>query len=865
MWKYRSGRIFARQILLAWLAVAGAQAAFQIENSRLTADGQPLLVRGVIYSNTPIGSRWSDTIATSECLYARDFPLIRGLGANTVRTLARVQPGERAFRAGLEANDLYWLAGFPLDRFYDPKRSLSAGSAAGRALRQQILTEFREYAQGWAHEPRLVAFVFGNQVGADYNQKFAGSVADFYSLVREAAGALQGPDSASHLLTTAVAGIGDIGAFALGTDDASQPELAFWSIDLLGEPSLGTTLRALRNRTSKSFLVSQFGVDAYDGQVQAEDTEAQAVTAEALAREIEEAAAGGIEPLLGGVWAALLDEWWRGGVEADIHGTAGRLINSLADGVVHPGWLGLFGVAQSGIPGLDTLRVRDAYFALAGVWAGVAPMDLTQAGRPLLPPDGVRNMASGLMLVAPGGLITFHGEALGSGMDAAPGADLPQQLGTVSACVNGQPVPLLFAEEQEIRGQLPWGVSEGVAEALVYRAGVASNVVTVEVGAHAPGILDRGVFRAGMPCPAGQLNGVRPGSYLEVYATGLGTLPFRPPNGVAPVEPLVLAQFPQARLGGRELAVLYSGLLPGVVGVYQTNVHIPSDIVPEVAELRLSQGDVSSNPYLLQVTAADQPPAFSLRGPHPDVMVIQQGGPQQTAFLEVEGFNSFCDLVRFQISGLPPGVRATIPVGFPGQTVPLSLRAEPEAARVEAVPVTVTAESVVPETVSRTLRLTVLPGGGDIRVQVVSGGWLSGAPVARFEMEGSVLYEVFGGGPGRGFNFLTLDPQNGALGPVRSFDTWSDEEAVTAMEAYLQALPAGVLVLGAIADDGWLLIGDQTRAIIREALASELIDRLAYQYSWAIIARKGAETPIAEGLMPNGRVVLERVVSFPLP
>ena len=149
-------------------------------------------------------------------------------------------------------------------------------------------------------------------------------------------------------------------------------------------------------------------------------------------------------------------------------------------------------------------------------------------------------------------------------------------------------------------------------------------------------------------------------------------------------------------------------------------------------------------------------------------------------------------------------------------------------------------------------------------IRVVSGGFVSGSPRARFEIEGRVIFETVGGGPGRGFNFVTLNDQTGEIRPVRSFDTWDSDDAVAAMESYLLSLPRGTVVLGAIADDGVYRITDQTRRVIAETLGAQLIERVEYQWSWAIIARVGTSPPMAERLMPNGVVSLDRVLSFPL-
>ena len=73
------------------------------------------------------------------------------------------------------------------------------------------------------------------------------------------------------------------------------------------------------------------------------------------------------------------------------------------------------------------------------------------------------------------------------------------------------------------------------------------------------------------------------------------------------------------------------------------------------------------------------------------------------------------------------------------------------------------------------------------------------------------------------------------------------------------------MVLGAVADDGSLLITGETRRVIEETLGSQLISNLGYQQSWAIMTRVGSEIPFAEGHHPVGTVVLDRWLSFPMP
>ena len=835
----RESAAAVRLLLLVCFASLEAFPQFSISGSRLLLGDAVFAVRGVVYANAPIGSPPSDVLDASNCLYPRDFPLIAGLGANTIRTRERVSPEDRVFRRTLESAGLYWIAGFPVN-LGDP--------------RGEILDDISAYAAGWADEPRLLALSIDGVADRD-----------FYTLLAEASARLHA-EVPGLLITSSVGDPREIGAFDRSTQDVSLPDLDFWSIDLSGQSSIAQAILAVRGRTGKPFLVSGFGVDAYDDGAGAADPPVQALYAGLLAEEIESLLEAGVTGLLGGLYADFADQWGRGGPDPAVHGPGGRQAEGSPDGVWNAAWTGLFGLTKTGVEGLDSLRERPAYQQLAQVWGGFPPAELTLSGRPVIAADGVRNAASGMPLLAPGALLEAAGEELAAGVaQTVTPMDLPFHLGATSVCLDGEAAPLLLAEPSLARGITPWSVRPGVASAVVFRAGAASSPAEVEVREAAPGILSGAVYRPGLPCPVNEDNGVPPGAYLEVYGTGLGAAMAPQQNGIAPGAAVGALLQPSAWLGPYVIPVLYSGLFPGAPGVYQTNVRLSPDAGAGPVELQLEQNGVYSNVHRLRILGESDPPGFALGAPEIEEVVIQAGGPAQTVYLDLKGLNGFCSLVRFELNGLPPGLRGSIPVGLPGQRVPLTLWAEPGAAPAEGAQVMVTAASTIAQRPSRTVRVTVLPASGDVRLRVVSGGWLSGAPEARFLLEDRVLHHVQGGGPGRGFNFLTMDPQTGVIGLLRHFDTWESDEAVVALESFLRGLPDGILVLGAIADDGTNKITSHTRALMRERLGSELIELVDYQWSWAIMARTGAARPIAEGMMPNGTVVLDRVLSFPLP
>ena len=178
------------EFLCVWifllLSVPPLTGGVEISESRLFVDGAAFPVRGVVYSSTPVGQVGFAVFDDAGCLYARDLPLIAAMGANTVRTTALVRPDDRAVRVVLESTGLHWLAGFPLEPYFDAGRSLSPDRPDGRVLRGEILTGFREFVEG-SRGMRVLAFVFGDDVPRDYANKFSGDVGDYYSLLAEAA------------------------------------------------------------------------------------------------------------------------------------------------------------------------------------------------------------------------------------------------------------------------------------------------------------------------------------------------------------------------------------------------------------------------------------------------------------------------------------------------------------------------------------------------------------------------------------------------------------------------------------------------------------------------------------------------------
>jgi uncharacterized protein (TIGR03437 family) len=228
----------------------------------------------------------------------------------------------------------------------------------------------------------------------------------------------------------------------------------------------------------------------------------------------------------------------------------------------------------------------------------------------VVPPQiaSVVNAADGTKPVAPGGLISVYGQQMSPVNIATQEIPLPTALGESCLTVNGIAVPMLFVSSQQINGQLPANVTGSATMTLRTPGGISDNFYFSILPA-APSI-----FRTGAAGPEtglatiyrndnGQLitptNPIHPDDIVVIYATGMGrTSPFVDSGLPAPAVPLPNTVISASvTLGGVPLNVLYAGLVPGEVGVYQVNALVPSG-VPQGMDIPLVVSQAGSSTTL---------------------------------------------------------------------------------------------------------------------------------------------------------------------------------------------------------------------------------------------------------------------------
>jgi uncharacterized protein (TIGR03437 family) len=222
--------------------------------------------------------------------------------------------------------------------------------------------------------------------------------------------------------------------------------------------------------------------------------------------------------------------------------------------------------------------------------------------------------ASYTLAVTPGQIVALFGAELTNvtGSASAELLPLPRTLQNTMVCVNGVAAPLFFASNGQINFQVPYSTAVGLATLLVLRADGSAAQSFVNVYPTLPALFAANASGKGQ---AAALNGdftpntatkrAQRGSFVILFGTGTGTglnngsgQSFVPQDGEAASDnPFsVTNSLPVVMLGGTAAPVLFSGLTPGLVGLWQVNVQIP-DTAPSgtSVEVQMSLGGRAAN------------------------------------------------------------------------------------------------------------------------------------------------------------------------------------------------------------------------------------------------------------------------------
>lgn len=221
--------------------------------------------------------------------------------------------------------------------------------------------------------------------------------------------------------------------------------------------------------------------------------------------------------------------------------------------------------------------------------------------------------------VAPGSVVSLFGHNLAPATIVAAAPPLPTTLGGAWVAVNSIISPLYFVSQTQVNFQVPWSTPANTSVTIRTAQGTfASAPQSVRTARFAPALFalnqqgtGQGAIRiansATVAAPVGTLEDARParrGEYIEVYSTGLGPVTNTPDTGSpASASPLSRTTTdPAVTIGNLAANVVFSGLAPGSVGLYQVDVQIPNDVTPgDAVPVVLTIGGATSNTVTVAV------------------------------------------------------------------------------------------------------------------------------------------------------------------------------------------------------------------------------------------------------------------------
>ncbi|MDR3702223.1 MAG: hypothetical protein P4L56_21430 [Candidatus Sulfopaludibacter sp.] len=237
---------------------------------------------------------------------------------------------------------------------------------------------------------------------------------------------------------------------------------------------------------------------------------------------------------------------------------------------------------------------------------------------PVVAEGGVLNGASFVkgQAVAPGSLVSIFGTNLASANALANSIPISTTLAnSVTVTFNGVAAPLLGVFHDPVNGdqinaQLPWEVSNGTANVVVNNSNGSSAPVGVNIGP-SPGIFASGTQAIAYGNSDGIIaaaNGSIPGltthpakindpATLVILATGLG--PVNPPvqtgNIVTDNQVHNTTTTPTVTVGNVPAQVVFSGMTPQFVGVYQINIIIaPGTPTGDAIPLQITMSGITT-------------------------------------------------------------------------------------------------------------------------------------------------------------------------------------------------------------------------------------------------------------------------------
>ncbi len=355
-------------------------ASVLVNGRQLLVNGSPFQIKGVVYSPVPIGADTTSAVPYGDYftsgysdIYNRDLPILRQMGANTVRLNIWDDRADhhdfldRAYNGGV--NPIYVIAGYWINAGMDIDPSSSGN------VRAQLKADFRAMVANHKNHPAILMWAIGNDLNAG---SIYGSNPHLFSLINEMSDVAHTEEGAGyHPVTTSLSDENLISTIA--AYDAAVPALDIWSANVYRSNTFGSLFGDYALASSKPFAVLEYGIDAFDNVNNDEYENIGSPYQSTYTASFWNEISSNSNVCIGGTIMEYSDEWWKGRYAIDpscsdsspaLHGICGQAVNFTPDGYDNQEWWGLMRPRVSST-GPDVMEPRALYYTLQELWAGL--------------------------------------------------------------------------------------------------------------------------------------------------------------------------------------------------------------------------------------------------------------------------------------------------------------------------------------------------------------------------------------------------------------------------------------------------------------------------------------------------------------
>lgn len=246
-----------------------------IYNRHIYKDGQPYHIRGWSYSNIPIGGSASTSWANEPAQPPYDLADMQAAGANCLK-IYYDQYDAAQYQVALDA-----CAGAGIDvvMIYFVPQNTDYSVATGGANRSSVVSTVSGMVTNLKSYPAIVGWGIGNEM--NYNLGVT-PLSDWYTLPEACIRAGKAIDTTRSYTSSN----GDV-ATIQSAGDRLCPSIDVWGATIYHGRTFTTLRSDVIAATQKPFLITEYGFDAYDSSLPAEDQAGQASRNSALTLEAE--------------------------------------------------------------------------------------------------------------------------------------------------------------------------------------------------------------------------------------------------------------------------------------------------------------------------------------------------------------------------------------------------------------------------------------------------------------------------------------------------------------------------------------------------------------------------------------------------